>query len=909
MKTAMLVFVVALLCIGSLSALDYVPYFTRGYFSGDMAYHVQNDTLLVVVNDSNNPSTVQLKLQILNLDNNVHIVRSIDSGPGSLTKPTISVSENEIIVTYNLGNTHKKAVSNDMGISWDITEGARTFEISPFTHKVNDVYKDFSLLLPYPQARQNEFAIADGSNDLVMPSIYTENELSMNGTNVYYWGPDEIHGVVRCDSDLYIRAAGGGNNNGWPTFYDPVIISGNVISNPPAYPLESVFRGGLIENAPSLSMPLGVWEPNTQIIGSSVYEPNRILFLEVNGNQYSGMQGIVTDRRQSNPVYSQYPQDPLGQQLFSNQYAIYDTIWTAIPNGTISHANIRVNSKLWIKGSFSGRQNWSCADTLFIVGDILLANTTPGDAPNNNSTDFVSLISEQGVRIKYGYKDPRDSIRYHMARSDANPFYIYANIIAMGGTGQNPRNGLFDFEYQHPHPSVPAVNAYGQLWENIDIFRRRYPQTVAEPWPANIDYPWYNPLWPERNPYLERGTIKLWGSVFQRRRGFMHRALYDTEWPSGGVWDPANDYCGGTSAVNFTDNTLGINMFTQNFPGASGSGVGYKKQFTNDPRYSLTDFEYFGWRLGIGLGEANDEPLPPYSHFKKHVKLINSKTYATNGDLHLYAVNDMLFAYDGSTYSDLSQYVQGGGDIISIKVSNDGTYALIYQRQSSADNVNVRFGRINLIDNTFEAFSNPPNLAGSSTFHAILISNEDEGFVLYHDGTDNLHLCKIVAGQLVQASTWDVSMYNTSIANLSESRVWLHNLNDQQIGVLLQGNNPNNPGYAALYYTWDYYPVHNDDPTVPAIDALSFSAFPNPFREELKLELKGITKQKHYIEIYNLRGQKVCSLSGAEADAKGIVAYSFRAVDGRGKRLGSGVYVIKVIIDDAPRFVKRVSLN
>jgi hypothetical protein len=440
---------------------------------------------------------------------------------------------------------------------------------------------------------------------------FSDVDESSNGQNVYFYGQDVFYGPVHSNSDINIKQLGGGSNQGWPTFFGPVSTSGVIISTPPQFPEETVFRGGLFEEQPNYDFPteMTAVRSSGHIVGPPSYDPNYIIMVTVEDSGYKAMWGNVqTPRRVFADVWPTYPVGyPNVTPTYRNNFMVSDTLWSHLSGGSSAgHSNF-VNNKLWIRGTFAGFQTWGAADTLSLIGDILIQGTPPPNDPYpSNRTSMVGLISEQSVVIKYGFRDPADSLRKHpncgadaeYASPAGGGIWIYAAILALGdGKGNTQRDGVFTFEYQHPHGSLEArwINIPGPgggptLFDWIDLHRNRYPQNAGAPWPPLIDHPWYNPLWPERSPYLERGTINIWGGVSQRRRGFVHRNFYDNEWPSGGVWNIPNDFCGGTSAKNAQTITLYQNpnvtqtLVTRDWPGATGTGTGYKKNYNYDRR-------------------------------------------------------------------------------------------------------------------------------------------------------------------------------------------------------------------------------------------------------------------------------------------------------------------------------------
>lgn len=437
---------------------------------------------------------------------------------------------------------------------------------------------------------------------------FTDNEESTNGTPVYFWGPDEITGRVHSNTDIWIKQAGGGNNNGWPLFHNLVTTAGVIQSIPGTFPEETVFPGGFLENYHTYEYPplANNVRNNGHLLGQPD-DPNRIFIIDVDMSSYSGMMGIISERRVFADVYSFYP-PPTGTALFRNSFVTRDTTWSPIPGGSNTRS-IFVHNKLWLSGNFQGRQTYGCADTLYLKGDITLQGTLPGSAPDNptnmNKTDIVGIVSEKSILIQYGYRDPIDSLRKHPnCGPDSDGIFIYAALCALGSDEQSHYDGVFSYQYQKPHPSTPSYWLNNVLYTWIDIHRRRFPQQGGVRWPtlpagstvtprAGLDLPFYNPLWPERQPYNERGTIHLWGSVAQRRRGFVHRSAYDTEYPPGGnssgIWNVPLDLTGPTITQNWTEPIVqggpGVQFNTRNFPGATGSGSGYKKNYHFDNRF------------------------------------------------------------------------------------------------------------------------------------------------------------------------------------------------------------------------------------------------------------------------------------------------------------------------------------
>jgi hypothetical protein len=935
MRSIMFIFV--LVFLAGLAGAQTLPMtdLGTGHFSGEMGVYVSGDTLALVYSDNPNPDPSVPGIIVFRASTdggdtwssvNVAISRNC------LTRPTLHYTASEIIITYADGYKRLIAHSLDGGATWqtwpeypELNTG-RTFENSPFTERRGGQLKMADLLLPYPEYAQDTYCQPGDPEELQVPQIFTNNDMSVNDTHLYYQGSDEINGVVRVNSDIWIKQAGGGSNNGWPTFHAPVIISGEVHSASGAYPEDQIFLGGLIENAPDLEI-FGSPRHIAITVGPPYYDPDRIMLVEVDDTGYTAYMGLLTEPETVQiPVYASYPPAGNADPLYHNTYTVRDTIWSYYENGSNWNRSYFVHSKLWIKGTFSHHQTWAAADTIFIVDDILLYNTPPHVCPNYNMVDSVNLISEKSIVLKYGYRDPVDSLRYHgLCGADQIPHNIYANLFAIGrGSDYNPRNdGVFTFEYQHPHPSIPAVNLGGTTYDNIDLHRYRYPQEPGFPWatttsgdPQNlrIDLPWYNPLWPERTPYLERGTIKVWGNIFQRRRGFLHRSYDDAEWPSNGVWDPGQDLCGGSSspaAVQHTDPVLGIELTNVNYPGATGSGVGYKKQHVPDPRQNLSDLQMGAEidcqsLLKLGLALCSQTPTGSERYYlRPQLRRTRSKDLTRLGENALYSVNDLLLFAAGDDVSDWSTSTEGGGLIRGMELVSDGS-ALICQYRFENQQLRLKVSKLAagigtvVWEQDLPAFSQLNDIAILPDGQQLLAKYENNGYLLLWLLTD--------APGVQLLRVWETEPYSPDQIDLASSRLVLEGVNDETVDIFLWLRNPgddgNQPG--TVFHTRSSITVPADDPAVPAIPEARLSAWPNPASGQMNIKLQIASPQAHQIEIYNLRGQRIRILDNAASVCSGEYEYAWDGLDQDGNSVGGGVFFLRASADGKTLISKRI---
>jgi len=451
---------------------------------------------------------------------------------------------------------------------------------------------------------------------------FTDNEASINESlndpdEVKFWGKDEIRGIVRSNTDIYIQKGGAYEiNDGWPLFHDEVYTSGEIkpTDGTPAIPMDDVFLSGVHEKVPMIEFPDNADLART---GETIdVDPGDGILAYIDGVNHSLWYidrvwsatdtVVVYDIGIEDDPDTTWREDSLGVQYLTQ----VDTVWYEHGNSSVQNNSIFVTGELWIEGTFGGKQTWACQDTMYLTGDILLAGTEKGQPPDGynpetglytlpiNRNDYVGLVSEKSILIQYGYRSPEDSTRiknncgrYEDLEGDEGNggIYIYAALAALGKGEVSMEDGVFSFQYQHPHVGTIArqdgnvvelanfglynIAPYDNGWGPLHFFFR---DGRDFDWPEDFCYPYYGPLWPETRAetFMERGSIRLFGSVAQRRRGFVHRSGKD-DINTGGEWDIPN--------YRYGSHPRFLNLL--NAPGTSGTGVGYDKKYTYDNRF------------------------------------------------------------------------------------------------------------------------------------------------------------------------------------------------------------------------------------------------------------------------------------------------------------------------------------
>lgn len=574
----------------------------------------------------------------------------------------IVVESSETKTTYNIKNKNS-IIAQEMFMGFPLEE-VMTIR-SLITAKRSASH--FSTGYNSPIKRYCERLLSDES--LARYQYFTNTEASenadggVNAGDVHFWGRDEFFGKVFSNDDIWIS-----DTNGWPVFHDFVGTAGIFRYSPGGDHLinhvdyDAIFPAGWAENAAPI-----IYNPKADLVRRNGLRPFEgfqdfdIARVHLNGQSFTSVVGkIVLDEIKEFPVYSWYPKNTAEanaavnagynwfeeeDSLWTNHVPIFDTLWSAGPSSSVAGHSVFIEGlQLWIDGVVTGKQTWACSDTIYIVDDITYSGTPAGNAPDDddqlNHNDFFGLVSEQRIYIKYKFKDPLDlgQLNDHNCHS----IYLYGSFAALGqadpaiyGEHACHHDGIFTYEYQHPHGSNPnfiAKSPYtndDSLYTYIDLHKFIFPknyyvapnlvpynihgnapmtngmcgypyeipayQPGAHAIPYGTDYPWYNPIWPESSNTIvgERGAIHMYGAIHQTRRGYVHRSGIDPfNHPGDNQWDISNEvyhFDGTHPSTGYDKDYHYDNRFLFVSP------PDYPKVYKGIGESSLTSLEQFAW--------------------------------------------------------------------------------------------------------------------------------------------------------------------------------------------------------------------------------------------------------------------------------------------------------------------------
>ncbi len=176
-----------------------------------------------------------------------------------------------------------------------------------------------------------------------------------------FWGADELDGPMHTNDDIWIQQAGGGSNNGWPTFHGLVTTAGRIMdfsTGAPAnlyVPMEDVFLGGYAEEVSHIE-----FNPSADLIRQNGLALGNfdtdIVYVKLGEGSFESMFGeIVQTGIDTVKVYSWFPHNAVlanlvvdmglnwyedSDHIYTNTIVHYDTIWTCGPSFPVVNQSV-----------------------------------------------------------------------------------------------------------------------------------------------------------------------------------------------------------------------------------------------------------------------------------------------------------------------------------------------------------------------------------------------------------------------------------------------------------------------------------------------------------------------------------------------------------------------------------------
>ena len=537
-----------------------------------------------------------------------------------------------------------------------------------------------------------------------------------------------------------------------------------------------------------------------------------------------------------------------------------------------------------------------------------------------NETDYFGLVSEQKILIQYKHRDPFED--FIIRDDNCDDVYLYGAYAAIAwgdtaayGNMASYYDGAITFQYQHGHGSTPSFEAMSPytgndtLYTYIDFHKYIFPITSYAPpltngfilhgndpgplgvcgfpnedsgyinsYPNNgpnyavpygTDYPWYNPIWPEPsfNIVWERGELHVYGTLAQRRRGYVHRSGLDPNNHSPNhEWDLENHLYDGIHP-----------------------SCGYEKDYYYDARFLYEQPPYFPHLNnsqfsptliisrssdgGNNFEELNSETLPyyfgtDYSSIKAEGNLIAILSQR-NEQLRL------SYSLDSGISFNLFEYPLLNMKIIDTEMKNGLIYFLAYDMENSLNNVIYKFD------------PNTSVLTGNNTLPPAYglcdfgIANDDSRIYAYQQNLSSndidilFNYTEGYSSFFSQEYLWQTSF---SIYNVEDSRIFIDFNQHDSVYVSILNSLAADEKSGDLWLAKGHLPglLGADDPIVDK-PVQTLSNFPNPFNPSTTISFS-VPQTSSFVtlEIYNLKGQKVKNLSVSLSSAQ-------QSIEGYGK--------------------------
>lgn len=641
-------------------------------------------------------------------------------------------------------------------------------------------------------------------------------------------------------------------------------------------------------------------------------------------------------------IYSRYPDSLhpvvpgdsssyIGMALGYNVITIRDTLWGEPQVFDFSNKLIYLPGVVWIEGNVSGKMYFYCTNNVFITGNLTYSGTVPGDNLLYNRNDFLSLLAHGNITLKYKYREPIGNNQYitHYENSQGpdGHVYVYGSLVALGaseGEINSFNNGALTYEYQHPHGAVMPYWGVSQytgtdtLYSFIDLHRHKMiaPGTSNSPlwthWPnsgqpthgypngyliyenycflntnplyGTSDWPWYNPVWPEKdsgplpqNPETditwERGSFHFTGSLISRQRPSLHSNGISGQdigiWNYPTVLGPPHNLDGyGSTGYEYD-----LNLDYRLHPSSEFN----QSLFSSFP----INFDYYGYVLSNQNTFLNSQIF--YTSFV--IENIKTDSFENNTALVYFDFADMMlhiqYSLDsGLTFDSTMISIEGSyidfkylQNMIKILTLNENVF-ILYTFDPVTHNLSSEvftFDYSPSVDSNFEC-----QLLKYSNNLLIYFQNYSGGFIYSLNNPVNLEILESI----------ESSSYSFAFGEADT----LYIISNSGYDFYDESFTNSRLSFAKAYITGV---TPNEDHPSELINPLIMNCYPNPFNPSLNIELTILLSQEIEINLYNIKGQKVNYLFKGSLE-KGKHKFHFNANSNINKELASGIYFVRI---------------
>ncbi len=970
MKKSMLTCLMLILLIGSVSAFvspfHQINLGEKVLFSEESGIQIKNNRMWISFIEMGIPHLLKLGVSDnYGLSFTYTVIDTISVLP-ALSAPSLEVNEDSIVnifytrkhnETSNINLHHVKVENGQIVSSQVILDGVKN---EPIIKRFGNTWQILAKKYLYKQLAYFQYFTNKELNILAEEGVTAY--VSFNGNSIF-------NGPVHSNSDIRIFNGPGQvnpNSPGWPLFENFVSTSKQFVNqnqNSPLIgspaPVDGIFQGGYQENADSLKIDWIGSAPLISPYGSSTQTfENKIFKCHIEGSMINvyildftqtHIDTFVVYKHypdEEHPVVTSQPDTYMADSLWTNYITIRDTLWHPPYEFSIENNGIYLPGTVWIEGNVSGKTMVACGGDAYITGNITYAETTPGQSPDNNTTDFFGLVSEKSIYLKYKYREPYDGSYITHANNSQGPdghVYLYGAYAALGRNtgGENGfRNeGVFSYEYQHPHGAVMPFRGISQftgqdtLYKYIDFHRHRFPpvspnisnrplwhywpnQTpdlMSNGYPNNSisdydytqaygdimyktsDYPWYNPVWPEKDAgpvpqnlntdiTWERGTLHLFGSIAQQRRGFMHRS--------------------GTASSN---NNLDMGIWNPPYVlGPPHRPTGYQLDYHYDSRLADNQLPYFPSTL-TGISEYR------FLQVDENSQVTDNQLIEDLRDVH-----KMMFTSDSNRIACI--YKRGQNTGLYLKYSNNQgqnfeTIELPLQNPIAdmmiSDNwLNVLY----LQSNQWKMLRFNLDNEAQNTIHLNIEDTEPEAYL-------KPQLLKTTNNNLLLAIYEGNEAKNDNLNEL-ENPVLLDSFETLDFDQFCLFSGPTDSLYIIAkkdtateslepWMNYDHFDKTNrwsdiylakaclngitpvEEETIQPEKSFSLLVYPNPFNPATTVDFFLPEQDEINLYIYNIKGQKINTLHKGIL-GKGQHHFIFNGKDTYRKSVASGIYFIRL---------------